>query len=240
MTASSAALRLGVLVCDRVRAPLAATHGEYAAMFARLLGGVQPALDFVEYPVFAGEFPAAVDACDAYLVTGSRYSVYEQAPWIRQLEAFLRALHAARRRTVGICFGHQMLGLALGGSAGKAPQGWGIGRHTATVLAREPWMQPAATAYSLFVSHQDQVTALPPGARRLATSAHCPNSMFVLDDLCLGIQGHPEFEAAFARDLLRGREAIIGEATIARALPGYTEAVDSQLLAQWIVAFLTH
>ncbi|MGE3773001.1 MAG: GMP synthase [Gammaproteobacteria bacterium] len=232
--------RLGLLTCDSVREHLAARHGEYPAMFERLFKAVRPALELRSYAVYRDEFPAAVDDCDAWMITGSRRSVYEDEPWIRRLEDFVRALHAARRRTVGICFGHQLIGRALGGHTEKAAQGWGIGRHAAQVLSREPWMEPYAEAYGAFVSHQDQVTSLPPGARLLARNAHCEHSMFVLDDVFLGLQGHPEFDAGYARDLVLGREDIFGRDTVARALPTYDEPVDSPLLAQWILRFLEH
>lgn len=232
--------RIGLLICDRVREHLADRHGEYPAMFARLLLEARPSLALVSYAVFDGEYPTHIDDCDGYVISGSRRSVYEPDPWIRRLEAFVRALHAARKRTIGICFGHQMIGLAMGGDSAKAPQGWGIGRHDVEVLARETWMQPPAASYGVFVSHQDQVLALPPGARRLARNEHCPNSMFVLDDVFLGIQGHPEFDAAYARDLVLGREEIFGAATVAKAMPSYDEAVDGGLLAQWMLHFLDH
>lgn len=232
--------RLGLLICDSVREPLATRHGEYPAMFERLLKAVRPSLGFRSFAVHLGEYPASPAVCDAWIVSGSRRSVYEDEPWIRWLEAFVRDLHAARRRTVGICFGHQMIGRALGGRTEKAAQGWGIGRHSARIVAREPWMQPPLDDYGLFVSHQDQVTALPPGARALATNEHCPYSMFVVDDVLLGIQGHPEFDAAYARDLLSGRETLVGADTVARALPTFDEATDARIVAQWMLGFLEH
>lgn len=230
---------LGILVCGPVREELVAEHGEYPAMFTRLLQTVAPALTTSAYRVYAGEFPARSDAHAAYIISGSRFSVYDEDPWIRRLEAFVRELYAARIPTVGICFGHQMMARALGGVTAKAPQGWGIGKHVSQVLRTPAWMRPVAPEYGVFVSHQDQVTQLPPAAERLAASAHCPNAMFVVDNVFLGIQGHPEFTGAFARDLARGRANVYGEAVLARAMETYGETVDSSLVARWIVGFLT-
>jgi len=230
---------LGILVCGPVREALVARHGEYPAMFTRLLRTVVPSLRTTPYRVYAGEFPERSDQHDAYLITGSRYSVYDGDPWLQQLEDFVRALFAARIPTVGICFGHQMMGRALGGVTAKAPQGWGIGKHVSQVLRVPPWMQPVASTYGIFVSHQDQVLQLPPGAERLASNAHCPNSMFVVDNLFLGIQGHPEFSGAFARDLASGRGDLYGEAVLAKAMSTYDDTVDAGLVARWIVQFLT-
>lgn len=229
---------IGILNCGQVRDDLIARHGEYPDMFARLLRDIDPTLRFRSYRVFADELPPDADAHACWLISGSRFGVYDPEPWIRHLESFVRSLHAARRPAVGICFGHQMMARALGGVAARAPQGWGIGRHVATVLKTTPWMQPPAAEYGIFHSHQDQVLALPPGAERLASSAHCPNAMFVLDDLFLGIQGHPEFSGAYARDLALGRANVYGEDVLARALPTYAEPVDSALVARWVLGFL--
>jgi GMP synthase-like glutamine amidotransferase len=133
-----------------------------------------------------------------------------------------------------------MMARALGGSTEKAPQGWGIGKHVTEILTPQPWMQPSAPGYGVFVSHQDQVLQLPPGAQRIATSTHCPNSMFVVGDFFLGIQGHPEFTGAFAQDLAAGRAQIYGEDTLRCAQLTYGEPVDSDLVAQWILQFLNH
>lgn len=230
--------RIGILVCDEVAAPLVARHGQYVEMFARLLAASGLEVELQAYRVYADQFPASVDSCDAYIVSGSRRSVYEDLPWITRLSQFLRALHAARRRTVGICFGHQLIAQTFGGRTEKAPQGWGLGRHAAQVLEAAAWMEPPAANYALYTMHQDQVTALPPGARRLATSTHCENAMFVFDDVLLGVQAHPEFERDYARAITENKRGIAPDAVLDRALPSFADKVDADLIARWIMAFL--
>ncbi|CAN0495526.1 unnamed protein product, partial [Phaeothamnion confervicola] len=125
-----------------------------------------------------------------------------------------------------------------GGRTEKAPHGWGLGRHTAQVLEAAPWMEPPADGFGLYAVHQDQVTVLPPGARRLATSAHCENAMFVLDDVLLGVQGHPEFERDYARAITENKRGIAPDALLDQVLPSFAEQVDAELIARWIVTFL--
>ncbi len=230
--------KIGVLTAGQVRDDLVEQHGEYPVMFARLLNAVDPTVETIAYRVYDNEYPGAIDDNDAYVISGSRFSVYDPDPWIQRLEDYVRALFAARKPTVGICFGHKMRARALGGVTEKARQGWGIGKHLTNVIAPRQWMHPAAATYGVFVSHQDQVTRLPPGAERLAANAHCPNSMFVVDDIFLGIQGHPEFTGEFAHELAAGRAQIYGESTLTLALPTYREPVDSGLVAHWILGFL--
>ena len=47
-------------------------------------------LEIRDYDVQRGEYPASIDECDAYLITGSRESVYDDQPWIHRLAEFVR------------------------------------------------------------------------------------------------------------------------------------------------------
>ncbi len=235
---AAASRRIGILLCDEVLAPMEVTHGQYRDMFTRMLANNGHRFELVFYRVYADEFPPTLEDCHAYIVSGSRRSVYEAVPWIARLAEFLRALLGARRRAVGICFGHQLIGQALGGRAQKAQQGWGLGRHVAQVLESRPWMQPVATSYALYAVHQDQVTQLPPGGRRLASSAHCENAMFEVDGLFLGVQAHPEFVRDYARAITENKRGQVPDPVLDEALPSFAEPIDDSLMAGWIAAFL--
>ena len=180
--------RIGILQCDRVRPELIERHGDYPDMFRGLLEPQlrRPSGSTVSLPVFDvehGRYPDDPADCYAYLITGSRAGVYDPEPWIRPLMGFARELHRRRIPVAGICFGHQLLAQALGGRAEKSAKGWGVGIRRVAVAAQRPWMQPPLAAFELIYSHQDQVTRLPPGARRLAGDTFCPNAMFELDRL---------------------------------------------------------
>lgn len=223
-------LTVGILQADEVDAERRAEFGRYPAMFERLLGGVDPALRFETFNARAGELPRQPDACGAYLVTGSRDSVFEDAPWIRRLAAFLRTLRRSRVRAAGVCFGHQLIAHALGGVVRRADAGWGVGVHGWRLCG-------SGEEFRLLAFHQDQVCGLPPGAQRLAGSAFCPNAAFVVDDRMLGLQGHPEFSKAYAERLLHCRRERLG-AAFAPAIRSLARRTDERLAAQWIVAFL--
>jgi len=55
--------------------------------------------------------------------------------------------------------------------------------------------------------HQDQVYELPSNATILASSKRCPIEMFEIDDVVLGIQGHPEFSKEFHQALIRASKS---------------------------------
>jgi GMP synthase-like glutamine amidotransferase len=113
-------------------------------MFMALLGKLDPALEFVVYDVEGGQYPADVDEVDAYLITGSKSSVYEDKPWIHRLIEFVQELHRRDKKLVGICFGHQLVAQALGGRTGKSPKGWGVGLHSYRFNTLPAWHDQGA------------------------------------------------------------------------------------------------
>ncbi|HVR31923.1 MAG TPA: hypothetical protein VMS74_04345 [Acidimicrobiia bacterium] len=231
-------MRIGLLICDRVPEELAVHAGDYPDMFGDLLAA-HPELELVPYDLTRGRFPASGDECDGWIITGSTRSVYDDEPWIRRLEGLVQELIEDERKLVGICFGHQMIGQALGGKVARADQGWGIGVREIEVLAREPWMEPEASTFRVVHSHADQIVEPPPGIRVLASSQHCPVSMLAYGDHVLGIQGHPEFVPAFARaQMERRRGNLIAAEVVDTALATLANPPDRPLLAAWIQSFL--
>lgn len=196
-------------------------------------------LQLFEYRVTEGDFPADLHACDAYLVTGSPQGVYDADPWISELAAFLCRSYAAGQKLVGICFGHQLLAHSLGGRAEKSVNGWGMGLRQFAIHATPPWMTPALSTGQLYFCHQDQVVCLPTQAKQIAGDAFCPNTIFVMGNQVLGIQGHPEFSAAFMATLITALGPAAGATVATKAaatLPA--GAPDAAIVAQWIVNFL--
>jgi len=231
-------MRLGILQCDSVRPELQPEFGDYPDMFQRLLTteAVQP--EFRVYNLTAGEFPESCDECDAWLFTGSKWSVYDPDEWIERAHEFARELHASRRPTIGICFGHQLICRALGGRVEKAPIGWGVGVHTARILRHEPWMQPDRDQLSLLVSHQDQVIEPPEGAERLAGHEFCPYDMFWIGNHILTFQGHPEFGPGYSQATMDMRRETLGEDTYQAGVASLEGSINPDVAAAWIHSFL--
>ena len=231
-------MRLGILQCDSVSGELRGEFGDYPDMFRQLLATEAVHPEFRVYDLTAGRFPAALDECDAWLYTGSKYSVYDDEEWIARAHELARELHERRRPTIGICFGHQLIARALGGRAEKAAAGWGVGVHTTRILEHRDWMDPPRERLSLLVSHQDQVVELPPGAELLASHDFCPHDMFQIGDHILTFQGHPEFPKGYSRATMERRRSIIGETTYREGIASLDSGIEPGVAAAWIHDFL--
>jgi GMP synthase-like glutamine amidotransferase len=232
-------MKLGII---RTGAPPAAAQGfgSYPDMFRKLLG--EDAYAYAEFAVDAGELPAAPEACDAYLVTGSACGVYDDLPWIGELKAFLNAARG-RAALVGICFGHQLMAEAFGGRVIKSPKGWGVGEHVYRILSREPWMDDGmgdAGQIRLPASHQDQVVAPPPGAEVFAGSDFSPFGGLVWrNQPAISLQLHPEFEPAYAIALIEARRGrTYSDAEADAAIASYGAPDDRARVGGWIRRFL--
>lgn len=228
-------MRVGLLQCDHVPDELAtAARFDYPDMFARRF----PDLDLHPVAVVDGEFPLRVDSYDAYLTTGSRYSVYDDLPWIRRLADFVRVVHHASVPFAGVCFGHQMLAHALGGRVGRSDRGWGVGIHSMQVVEERPWMHPPNPAPGLFMSCQDQITRLPPGATVLAVGETVEVAMMTVGTSAAGVAGHPEFTHRYAAPLYELRRSKVGSAVATAALDTMSDADDGRFVAGWLTQFL--
>ncbi|WP_062763433.1 type 1 glutamine amidotransferase [Falsirhodobacter sp. alg1] len=180
--------------------------GDYPDMFEALLAG--NGFTFRTWRVTDMDFPTDVHQADGWLITGSRHGVYEDHAFIAPLEDLIRNIYAARVPLVGICFGHQIIAQALGGRVEKYANGWSVG---ATDYEFE------GETLTLNAWHQDQVVAVPEGARVLASSAFCANAAMVYDDRALTIQAHPEFSDAAVEGLIHLRGATVPAERIADA-----------------------
>ena len=96
-------MKIGILKCDTVRDEFLPRFGDYHDMFERLLESVDDDLDLEVFDVQNGHYPERTDSCDAWLVSGSRFGVYDDADWIAPLVDYLRTLRdfGLRRRRFG-------------------------------------------------------------------------------------------------------------------------------------------
>ena len=211
--------------------------------YIRFFKSVDAPFEYAGYEVAQGVLPESPEACDYYVITGSPQGVYDSDPWIEPLMQFIRDGYYAGKKFVGICFGHQVLAEALGGRVRKSEKGWGLGLDSIEIKTTKNWMGDGVDQCSLYFAHQDQVELLPPGAELLAGSIFCPVGMYELNGRVLGIQGHPEFNETIMNSIIEGSKTGTdrqrAKAAETAVLAHHGQGPDNQLMARWIVDFLS-
>lgn len=227
-------MRVGILETGILEERLAMTHGGFPEMFENWLSPHLQDAEFESFCLLDDVWPESPSACDAWLITGSRFGVYDPTPWMEPLKQLVRDIAEAERPLIGICFGHQIVAEALGGKAEKSHRGWGTG-----LQAYEIEIDGTRQQVPLLVSHQDQVTTLAPGARVIGGSDHCPMGVIAYQQKVLTAQFHPEFHPALSAAIIRLRAGTsFPEELAARALDSLATPPDNHRIGAWMGAWL--
>jgi GMP synthase-like glutamine amidotransferase len=227
-------LRICILENGQTPDDLVERFGSYPQMIAQWLSPALPEATFTFVSPVSGDVLPPLHKYDGYILSGSKFSTYERAPWMLALINFLQQLRAERIPVFGICFGHQLMADAYGGKTEKSVRGWGVG---AQLYEYKTEHLPAQCAS--FIFHQDQVNHLPAEAKVIGGSIHCPNGAFEYDFPALSVQYHPEFSAAYITALAKKfRGNLLADSVAASALGSIDRlAVDSTAIAEWAATF---
>lgn len=100
--------RFALLLCAEESEYVSRVHGGYFKVFMDLLGEEGEAWHVYRAP--RGELPRAEDVgdYDGFVISGSCSDAHGDDPWISDLVEFLKALDSAKKKVLGVCFGHQV------------------------------------------------------------------------------------------------------------------------------------
>lgn len=211
-TGSCQRTRYGVVVCDN-----AEKWGGIPGIGKRFIDAFGSNSELEEWQLFAaceGEVPTEkdLDTFDGFFISGSPHSANDNIKWINDLKKFISysALNSSKARVVGVCFGHQLIGAALGGKVTANPSQKFV-LQSEEVKTEKSFQGNEAIkkiigsgdgSLRLLECHGECVATLPPGAQSLAKSATCQHEMIQFTESVFGIQAHPEFTVQDYKQLL--------------------------------------
>jgi len=246
-------LRIAILECDTPLAQTREKYGGYGGVFTALLKAAADALH-AQYPglsatsgleittwdvVTADAYPTLSDI-GAILITGSRFNSFDDSPWILKLVEFVKEVLASERvRTIGVCFGHQIAGRALGAKVGRSEKGWEISVTPVALTDRGKEIF-GKSSLALHQMHRDSVYNYPEGVEELAYTDKCPVQSMYIPKRLITVQGHPEFNEHIVRELLNARHdsGIFNDAAFEEGIGRVDKSQDGIVVAQSFLKFL--
>jgi GMP synthase (glutamine-hydrolysing) len=199
--------------------------GDYELWFQRVMG------DGVEIEVhlaFTEPRHHRLASYDGLVITGSPRSLVRPEPWMDEAAETVRQSAAAGVPTLGVCFGHQLIGYAFGGRVRQNPNGWEVGTVEVELTGegrRDPLFEGLPERIFVNESHRDEVCELGE-ARRLAQGARTANQAIAVGEHVRGVQFHPEMDGVVIRRLIEFRREILSRDAEERAIG---ESVDQML-----------
>lgn len=171
-----------------------AATGDLPQWFLTAMGQPPEAVDVVK--VFKGEPLPEPGRHRAAIITGSWSMVTDRHPWSESTSAWIQRAVAQEAPLLGVCYGHQLMAHALGGTVGYHPGGREMGCLDIERLPAgdtDTWLTGCPPRFKAHLTHLQTVLRLPVGARALARSAHDTHQIVRYGPTAVSVQFHPEF-----------------------------------------------
>ena len=207
--------------------------GDYDQWFIQTLGRIHYQFK-VAQPYLGEVLPARAQDFDAVLVTGSPLSVTRPTKWMVETATYLREAGEKKVPVLGICFGHQLLGLAYHSKVIRNPKGRETGTITVTLTEAgksDPIFSGAPPTFFAQATHEDVIDALPNQATLLAYNSNSGVQAMAIGKYVRSVQFHPEARPENLKAVITSRAMKDSEELIAGLRPTpYSEKVLSRFL----------
>lgn len=242
-------MKLAILETDTPVPAALAEYGSYGDIFRGLLerGGIPSDAEISYFDVVKDQDYPPVSDIDAILITGSKFDAHSDLEWILKLTEYTKKVLAAEKKIIGICFGHQILGRALGTNGVRNKKGWevasteilltDVGKKVFSKLNKEH-----DGTLQIMQMHQDIVPSVPEGAELLASSPVCEVQGLYKQHKFISLQGHPEFVNDIVDKILDVREkaGIFTDEQMKEYRRLAKKRQDGDAIAKVLVDFLYH
>jgi len=153
----------------------------------------------VRRPYAGDALPRDLRGHAGMVVLGGEMGAYDDAahPWLTEVKDLCRTAVATGTPVLGICLGHQLLAVALGGEVARGPHGQQIGVLEVGWTGEayvDPLLAPVAALDDAPAVqwNNDVVTRLPDGATALARTPRGELQAARFGSAAWGVQWHPE------------------------------------------------
>lgn len=146
-----------------------------------------------------GEEPGPASGYAGVIITGSPAMVTDREEWSEKSGRWVAGAVKSGVPVLGVCYGHQLMAQALGGEVAFHPGGMELGTHQVRLsgaAAGHPLLGGLPESFYANISHSQTVVSPPDCATVLGASAHDKHQILAYGERSLGLQFHPEFDAA--------------------------------------------
>lgn len=187
---------------------------------------------------YAGDALGDPTSYDGVLVLGGpQHAEDDTVAWFPPLKQAIRDAHAAGVPVLGVCLGHQLVAVALGGRVERNPRGQQLGLIDVgwtPEAADDPLLATLATPRRGVHWNDDVVTVLPDGATVLARTPAGEPQAVRFGPSTWGLQLHPEVDADVLRPwALEDREAHVARGIDQEQLLHDVEDAADELSEAW-------
>lgn len=225
--------RIGILKPGSTFTGMIERFGDYDAWFVRALAPVGVACEVHDV---VAQAPPDPDTADGWIITGARTSVIDGAPWVGRLTAWIREAIERETPLLGVCYGHQAMCAAMGGRVEPSSAGWELGTVEVELTPEgreDPLFAGFPDHFPVQTTHEDHVSAAPPGTTVLARNAHSEIQALAIGPTARGVQFHPEVTTPIARDFVARRGHLADPAPVVAEAPH-----AANVLTNFVAAFV--